>query len=92
MGVLDDKETQKIMVNHRFLDHSPMQHANASKSVPVGKSVFVWLQKKILLSRAPKFHFRVHTNPFLHSIVSQMNSVRRFTRHITKDMHYMEGI
>lgn len=47
--VLDDKETQKIIVNHRFLDHSTMTYANASKRAPLGKSVFVWIEKKILI-------------------------------------------
>jgi len=81
-----------IIVNHPYLGHSPVTPANASKRVPLGKSVFVWLEKKILLFRVIKFHFRVHMNPFLRPIVSQMNSVNRFTRLVTNDMHYMKGI
>jgi hypothetical protein len=66
---------QKIIVNHRSLDHPPVTPANVSKRFPLGKSVFVWLQKKILLFSAPKFHFRVHMNPFFRLIVSQINSI-----------------
>jgi len=69
-----------------------MTLANASKRDPIAKSVFVWIEEKILLTIAAKFHFRVHMNPLLRSIVSRMNSVNRFTRQMTKDMHYMEGI